>query len=404
MPNPGYEADRARLALLERKTGTVRILTAKFDHPVDELHWLPDSQRILFSAPVKGRWPLFTVHIGTGKIRRLPAPPSVRRFSLSPDGRLIAFTHTTVARPAELYVVSADGTTPRQLTEVNKKIADEVDFRPAEELWIPGPGGRKIHTFVVKPHGFDPAKKYPLILNVHGGPQYQWSDSFRGDWQVYPAAGYVVAFPNTTGSIGYGQAHTAAISKDWGGAVYRESMAVADALAKLPYVDPNRLGVMGWSYGGYLVNWIGTQTNRFKAIASMMGVYDLASWFGTTEEQWFPEWDLGGEPWTPKVYDKFSPSRFMGRYKTPTLILSGQLDFRIPYTQSIMLFTTLRKRGVPARLVLFKNDGHWPDHVRSMPVYYNSHLEWFHRYLKGGPAPWKTSDLIRNRGYEKTKK
>lgn len=398
---PGYESDRAQLALLERKTGKVRLLTPGFDYWVDQLHWLPDSKRILFSAPVKGRWPLFTVDIASGKISRLGAPPSVHSFNLSPDGRLIAFVHTTVARPPELYVVSVDGTTPRQLTEINKPLADEVDFRPAEELWLPGDGGRKIHTFVVKPHGFVPGRKYPLIMNVHGGPQYQWSDSFRGDWQVYPAAGYVVAFPNTTGSIGYGQKLTEGISKDWGGRVYRDTLAVADGLAKLDYVDPARMGVMGWSYGGYLVNWIGGQTQRFKALASMMGIYDLATFFATTEEQWFPEWDLGGQPWTPKTYRKFSPSTFVARYKTPTLILSGQLDFRIPYTQSIALFTTLRKQKVDARLILFENDGHWPDYVRSMPVYYNAHLEWFHKYLKGGPAPWKTADMVKNRAYKK---
>lgn len=398
---PGYESDRVRLALLTRRTGKVRVLTPGFDYWVNKFHWLPDSRRILFSAPVRGRWPLFTVDITTGKITRLPAPPSVRHFNLSPDGRLIAFVHTTVARPPELYVVSTDGTTPRQLTEINKPLATEVDFRPAEELWLPGDGGRKIHTFVVKPHGFQPQKRYPLILNVHGGPQYQWSDAFRGDWQVYPAAGYVVAFPNTTGSIGYGQNFTEGISKDWGGRVYRDTMAVAEGLAKLPYVDGGRMGVMGWSYGGYLVNWIGGQTQRFGALASMMGVYDLATFFATTEEQWFPEWDLGGQPWTPKVYAKFSPSAFVTRYKTPTLILSGQKDFRIPYTQSIALFTALRKRGVPARLILFENDGHWPDYVRSMPVYYNAHLEWFHQHLKGGPAPWRTADMVRNRAYKK---
>jgi dipeptidyl aminopeptidase/acylaminoacyl peptidase len=398
---PGYESDRVRLALLERKTGKVRLLTPRFDFWVDHFHWLPDSRRILFSAPVRGRWPLYTVDITTGKITRLPAPPSVRHFNLSPDGRLIVFTHTTVARPPELYVVTVDGTTPRQLTEINKPLSEEVDFRPAEELWLPGDGGRKIHTFVVKPHGYVPGREYPLIMNVHGGPQYQWSDSFRGDWQVYPAAGYVVAFPNTTGSIGYGQKFTEGISKDWGGRVYRDTMAVADSLAKLPYVDGGRMGVMGWSYGGYLVNWIGGQTQRFRALASMMGVYDLATFFATTEEQWFPEWDLGGQPWTPKVYAKFSPSKFMTGYKTPTLILSGQRDFRIPYTQSIALFTALRKRKVPARLILFKNDGHWPDYVRSMPVYYNAHLEWFHKYLKGGPAPWKTADMVKNRAYDK---
>jgi len=398
---PGYESDRVRLALLTRKTGEVRVVTPGFDYWVDRFHWLPDSRRILFSAPVRGRWPLFIVDITTGKITRLAAPPSVRHHTLSPDGRLIAFVHTTVARPPEVYVVTTDGTTPRQVTEINKPLADEVDFRPAEELWLPGDGGRKIHTFVVKPHGFQPGKRYPLIMNVHGGPQYQWSDAFRGDWQVYPAAGYVVAFPNTTGSIGYGQKLTEGISKDWGGRVYRDTMAVADGLAKLPYVDAGRMGVMGWSYGGYLVNWIGSQTQRFGALASMMGVYDLATFFATTEEQWFPEWDLGGQPWTPKVYAKYSPSSFVTRYKTPTLILSGQKDFRIPYTQSIALFTALRKRGVPARLILFRNDGHWPDYVRSMPVYYNAHLEWFHQHLKGGPAPWKTADMVRNRAYKK---
>lgn len=401
---PGYESDRVRLALLNRKTGKTRVLTPGLDTWVEKFHWLPDSRRILFMAPVRGRWPLYTLDITTQKITRLPAPPSVRHFTLSPDGRLIAFVHTTVARPPELYVVSVDGTTPRQLTEINKALAGEVDFRPAEELWLPGEGGRKIHTFVVKPHGFVPGKRYPLILNVHGGPQYQWTDSFRGDWQVYPAAGYVVAFPNTTGSIGYGQKFTAGISKDWGGRVYRETMAVADGLAKLPYVDKDRMGVMGWSYGGYLVNWIGGQTQRFKALASMMGVFDLATFFATTEEQWFPEWDLGGQPWTPKVYAKFSPSAFVDRYRTPTLIISGQQDFRIPYTQSIALFTALRKRKVPARLILFENDGHWPNFVRSMPVYYNAHLEWFHKYLKGGPAPWKTTDMVKNRAYKRAGK
>ncbi len=400
---PGYESDRLRLAVLERATGKVRVLTPKFDHWVTDYSWFPDSRRLLFQAPAGGRWPLFTVDLKSGAIRQLPAPPSVRQFTLSADGRTIVFTHSTVAQPTELFVVSADGTTPRKLTEQNKALSDAVDFRPAESMWVTAEGGRRIHVFIVKPHGFRPGRTYPLILNVHGGPQYQWSDSFRDDWQVYPAKGYVVAFPNTTGSVGYGQKLTADISKDWGGRVYRDTMKVTDALAKLPYVDANRMGVMGWSYGGYLVNWIIGQTHRFKVAASMMGVYDLRMWFATTEEQWFPEWDIGGQPWTRKVWRKFSPSNYATRIKTPTLILTGERDFRIPYTQSIALFTDLRKQGVPARLIIFPNDGHWPNRVKSMPVYYNAHLEWFARYLGGGAAPWKTSDMVENRAYAKDK-
>lgn len=400
---PGYESDRFRLALLERTTGKLQVLTEDFDHPVEDYHWLPDSSGILFLAPVRGRWPLFRLDLATSTIVQLPLPPTVREWTLAPKGDLIAFSHSTVAQPTELFVVSTDGTTPRALTEENRPLSGEVDFRPAEELWLEGDEGQKIHVFVVKPHGFQPGRRYPLILNVHGGPQYQWSDSFRGDWQVYPAQGYVVAFPNTTGSIGYGQAFTEAISKDWGGRVYRDTMAVTEALARLPYVDGDRMGIMGWSYGGYLVNFVIGQTQRFKAAASMMGVYDLRMFYATTEEQWFPEWDLGGQSWSAEVWGKFSPSNYASRIRTPTLIVAGQLDFRIPYTQSIALFTDLRRQGVPSRLVIFSEDGHWPDPVRSMPVYYNAHLEWFARYLGGGPAPWKTEDMVNNRTFGTTK-
>jgi dipeptidyl aminopeptidase/acylaminoacyl peptidase len=401
---PGYESDRFRLAILERSTGKNRVLTEGFDHWVDEYAWLPGGKGILFNAPVRGRWPLFRLDLASGEISRLPAPPTVREWALAPQGNLIAFTHCTVSRPTELFVISTEGATPRALTEENRSLTEEVDFRPVEELWLPGDGGQKIHVFLVKPHGFEAGKRYPLILNVHGGPQYQWSDSFRGDWQVYPAKGYLVAFPNTTGSIGYGQAFTEAISKDWGGKVYRDTMAVTEALAGLPYVDGSRIGIMGWSYGGYLVNWVIGQTRRFKAAASMMGVYDLRMFFATTEEQWFPEWDLGGDSFSTELWGKWSPSGHARNIRTPTLILTGQLDFRIPYTQSIALFTDLRRQGVPARLIVFENDGHWPDPVSSMPVYYNAHLEWFARHLGGGPAPWKTEDMVKNQIFGKKEK
>ena len=170
---------------------------------------------------------------------------------------------------------------------------------------------------------------------MHGGPQQQWADAFRGDWQVYPGAGYVVAFANPHGSTGYGQEFTAEISGDWGGAPFEDLMKVTDALEKLPYVDANRMGAMGWSFGGYMMNWFEGHTDRFKAIASMMGMYDLRSFYGATEELWFPEWDLKGQPWNSQLYEKWSPSNSVKNFKTPCLVITGERDYRVPYTQSL---------------------------------------------------------------------
>jgi dipeptidyl aminopeptidase/acylaminoacyl peptidase len=397
---PGYEADRFRLALYDRKSGQTRLLGAGFGDWVLDFRWSADSRAVVFKAPIKGRFPLLSVDVQRGSIRRLQIP-SVRSFALSRAGRL-AFTHSAVDRPLELYTADPAGAKARRLTHLNKAVAETHDLRPVEELWLPGAAGKKVHTFVVKPHGFRAGERYPLIINVHGGPQYQWADAFRGDWQVYPGAGYVVAFFNPHGSIGYGQPYTAAISKDWAGKVYQDVMKVTDALEQLPYVDPARVGAMGWSYGGYMMNWLLGHTKRFKALVSMMGLYDLVSFYGATEELWFPEWDVGGTPWdSAETYRSASPSSYAARFSTPTLVISGMRDYRVPYTQSLQLFTALRRRGVPARLILLPNDGHWPSYVKSMPLYYAAHLDWFHRYLGGGPSPYDIKQLVRGTALKK---
>jgi dipeptidyl aminopeptidase/acylaminoacyl peptidase len=217
---------------------------------------------------------------------------------------------------------------------------------------------------------------------------------------VYPGAGYIVAFPNPHGSTGYGQEFTAAISKDWAGKVYDDVMAVADSLAKLPFVDAERMGAMGWSYGGYMMMWLEGHTDRFKAIVAMMGVYDLTSMWGSTEELWFPQWDLGGAPWESDLYEKLSPHKYAPNFKTPCLVIVGEQDYRVPYTQSLEFFTALQKMKVPSRLIVFKNDGHWPSHVKSMPLYYNAHLDWFHKHLGGEPAPYDVKKMVRNQVFE----
>jgi dipeptidyl aminopeptidase/acylaminoacyl peptidase len=398
---PTYESDLFRIALYDRKTGERTTLSEAFDNWVDDIKWAPDSRSIYFTADVKGHVPLYNIDIATKKITPVIDVKTIDDFDISPDGKYIVLTRRSVGEPREVWRCTSEGKNLQRLTTFNKPVEDEVDIRPAEELWIWSPAsGKKIQTFVVKPHGFDPTKKYPLILNVHGGPQSQWEDAYRGDWQVYSGAGYVVAFPNPTGSTGFGQEFTAAISKDWGGRVYDDIMAVTDSLEKLPYVDKDRIGAMGWSFGGYMMMWLEGHTHRFKAIAAMMGVYDLTAMYGATEELWFPQWDLAGVPWESPLYTKWSPNMFVKSFKTPCLVITGEQDFRVPYTQSLEFFTDLQKMDVPSRLIVFSNDGHWPNGVKSMPLYYNAHLDWFHKYLGGDPAPYDMEKMVRNQEFE----
>jgi dipeptidyl aminopeptidase/acylaminoacyl peptidase len=400
---PGYESDRFRITLYDRQSGDIKILTEKFDNQIMGFHWAANSKTIIFHAQVEGRFPLYKIEIENAEISMLPVP-SVRAFDMADNGA-ITFTHNSVATPDELFSLDPASGEIIKMTSFNKAISDKYDIRPVEEIWVEGPDDGKIHTFIVKPHGFNPAKKYPLIINVHGGPQYQWADSFRGDWQVYPAAGYVVAFPNPHGSTGYGHKYTEAISKDWGGKVYNDVMAVTDHLAKLNYVDEDNMGAMGWSYGGYFMNWLIGHSDRFKAVVSMMGIYDVDAFHASTEELWFPEWDVGGTPWeNPEAYAKWNPADHAKNFKTPTLVITGEKDYRIPYTQSLMLFNALRRQNVPARLIVFPDDGHWPNFVKSMPLYYAAHLDWFHKYLGGAPCSLDIKKMVQGRAFKEPEK
>ena len=398
---PGYESDLFRLALFDRREKSIKYLTdaSNFDNWVTGLAWSPDSKSLLFQGEYQARNPIYRIALESEQIHTVLIDGNIDSWVGVPGEDALIYARRKVNEPPEIFRAGLDSGKSEALTSFNAELKSEVDIRAPEEIWVKGEGDYKVHVFIIKPHGFDPGKKYPTILNVHGGPQSQWMDAYRGDWQVYPGKGYVVAFANPTGSTGYGQEFTAAISKDWGGRVFKDLMHVADALEQLPYVDKDRMGSMGWSYGGYMMMWFEGHTHRFRASAAMMGLYDLASFHGSTEELWFPEWDLGGTPWNSDLYKKWSPSEYVKNFKTPCLVITGERDFRVPYTQGLQYFTALQKMHVPSELIVYKDAGHWPSWYE-MVFYYNAHLHWFHSWLGGEPAPYDSEELQRNQVFK----
>lgn len=395
---PGRESDLFRLAVYDRSTGATAYLTdrASFDDWIEAVRWGGDDATLLVEAAERGTNPLYRVDRRTASLTRIHEDGALNGWLPTPDGRSIVYNRSKVGSPPELFSVPSAGGRATRLTRFNRELEDEVDIRDAQVMWVDADDGRRIQVYLVTPHGFDPNQRYPLILNVHGGPQAPWRDRYRGDWQVYPGKGYVVAFPNPTGSVGFGQDEVDAISCDYGGRVYDDLMTVTDALAALPYVDDSRMGAMGWSWGGYMMMWFAGHTDRFQALASMMGLYDLRSFYSGTEELWFPAADLCGMPWQTEAYERFSPSRYTAGFSTPTLVITGERDYRVPYTQSLQFFTDLQLRGVPSRLVVFPEAGHWPGWYE-MAFYYLVHLDWFHQWLGGGAPPWDVERFARNR-------
>jgi len=403
----GYESDRFRLMLYDRRSGTSREMSAGFDRWVGDLAWSPDSQRLFLTVEDRGRESIFQAPMNGDKFGTLISGATNAGVTVSADGKTLAFTRSSLAMPAEVFKANSDGSGATQLTRINADLLSQLDLNPAEDFEYDGaktpvvrtaklgrvkastdigPGrAAKIHGFIVKPPQFDQSKKYPLVLLIHGGPQGAWFDSWSYRWnaQMFAARGYVVVLINPHGSTGYGQAFTEQISGDWGGAVYEDLMRGVDHVVKQGYVDPNRIGAAGGSYGGYVVNWILGHTNRFKAMVSHAGVYNLTSMYGATEELWFTEWEFKGNPWdNPELYTRWSPHLYARNFKTPTLVVHGELDYRVPVGEGLQLFTALQRRGVPSKLLYFPDEGHWILKPQNSELWYKTVLGWLDQWLK----------------------
>jgi len=390
---PGYEADRFVLNLYTRETGELRGLTDTLDRWVTGFAWAPDSSRLFFTADDRGRSPIFTVSIdGGGSQMAVYGDAHHGDLQIHSDGLSMVYGANSLSRPSELYRAVSTGGPPEQITRFNDALLEEYAAGEVEEIEFEGVDGARVSGFLVKPPDFSFEKRYPFLLLVHGGPQGAWGQSWSYRWnaQVFAGAGYVVFMPNPRGSTGYGQAFTDAVSGDWGGVPYEDILAGVDHVIARTYIDKTRLVAAGGSYGGYMVNWMMGHTDRFRAFVSHAGVYDLSSFFGATEELWFPIWEFRGAPWqNPEMYAKFSPSNFVDEFRTPTLVIHGQQDHRVPVEQGMQLFTALQMKSIPSKFLYFPDEGHWVLKPRNSVHWYQSVLEWLEewREKRHVPAP-----------------
>ena len=384
----GYESDRFRLFLYDRKSGATSDLTRNFDRWVDAFAWAPDSSSIYFVSEDHGTAPLWRVAIRGGEPQKIIAgfndEPAV-----SPDGHTIFFSRMSIAAPNEIYKASIPNSgiaEAQQLSHVNDAVLSAVDMTPLESFEFTGANKTKVQGFLLKPPGFNAANKYPMKFLIHGGPQGAWGDdwSYRWNPELFAANGYVVVMINPRGSTGYGQKFIDEINGDWGGKPYVDLMRGLDYVDKTyPFIDKDRECALGASYGGYMIDWLLGHTNRFKCLVSHDGMFNDVSAFGTTEELWFNIWEFKGTPWTnPTTYKKWSPNLSAPKFKTPTLVVHGQLDYRLDVSEGFQLFTTLQLLKVPSKMLYFPDEGHWVLKPQNSRLWYKTVNDWVDQWAK----------------------
>jgi len=384
MRRPGYEADQYDLILYSRENDELRNLTAQFDLDVGEIAWSSHSDKIFFTSQDNGCNLLFSVDVKKSKIKGVTHDACNSNLAVSPESDQLFFLRTRINLPHEIYSCDDKGEQIYRLTFENEKLLDSLEMNSVIEFWYPSYDNEIVHGFLLKPPFFDPAKRYPAVLLIHGGPQGAWEDEFHYRWnaQMFASQGNVIIMINVRGSKGYGQAFCDGVSRNWGGAPYRDLMTGLDfVLKKYTFINPERLSAAGASYGGYMINWIAGHTDRFKCLISHDGIANPLSFYGATEELWFPEWEFDGNPYeNSKLYEKWSPLKYAKEFKTPTLVIHGEQDFRTPIDQSLQMFTALQRQNVPSRLLYFPDEGHHVTKPQNARIWWKTVLDWIDQW------------------------
>jgi dipeptidyl aminopeptidase/acylaminoacyl peptidase len=389
MSRPGYEADRFRIVLRSWPEGTERVLTQDWDRSPDAIVWSPDGRTIYTVAENLGQASLFAIDVSTGKVRTIIKEGHVSSPAVAGDRIVYGLDH--LRSPVELYSVRPDGTDSEPITKLNAEKVAAARMGEPEPFTFKGWNDETVYGYIVKPVDFDPSKKYPVAFLIHGGPQGSFGNTFHYRWnpQAYAGAGYAAVMIDFHGSTGYGQSFTDSIRDDWGGKPLVDlKTGLAAALERYAWMDGDRVGALGASFGGYMINWIaGNWPDRFRCLVNHDGNLDERIAYFDTEELWFPEWDHEGTPWShPEGYEKHNPINYVKNWKTPMLVIHGALDFRVVDTQGISTFTALQRRGIPSKLLYFPDENHWVLKPQNSTLWHQTVIGWLDQWLKGTKA------------------
>ena len=385
---PGFESDRFHVMLRDARSGAVRALTSSWDRSVGRLKAARDGQHLLATVDDLGQRALYSIDLKSGTPKKLLGNGEVGDYSASREG--VVFTLASLAGPADLYSISTRGGAPKRLTDVNRELMAARHTSEFEQFSFKGWNDETVYGYVMKPYGFEPGQRYPVAFIVHGGPQGSMANEWHYRWNmpVFAGHGYAVVSVDFHGSTGYGQAFTDSISGDWGGKPLIDlQKGLAAALERYPWLDGQRVCALGASYGGFMMNWIeGNWPERFRCIVSHDGILDQRMMYYATEELWFPEWEMGGPQYSnPDGYERFNPLNYVAKWRTPMLVIHGELDYRIPVSQGLGVFTALQRRGIESRLLVFPNENHWVLKPADSLQWHHAVFEWLDAHLKESP-------------------
>jgi dipeptidyl aminopeptidase/acylaminoacyl peptidase len=383
MTVPGYESDKFTVMIRDSQTGKTRAVAKQWDRSVSELVFGDDNRTLFVTANDLGQKSIFEINPEFGDVRRVFSDGTAGKIAVSADK--VFFTRHALDAPTDIYAIDRDGYQLTQLTEVNEAKLANITLGEFEQFTFQGWNDETVHGYWLKPADYQVGNKYPIAFLVHGGPQGSFGNMFHYRWnaQLWAAQGYAVVMIDFHGSIGYGQNFTDSIARDWGGKPLEDlQKGFADITKQQPWMDPSNACALGASYGGYMMNWIqGNWSEGFNCIVNHAGLYDMPSFYGSTEELWFAEHDMGGPVWQgSEDYNKYNPAALVKSWKTPMLVIQGELDYRVPYAQSLGAFTALQRQGIPSRLVMFPDEDHHIRNPDNLKVWYQEVFDWMKKY------------------------